>query len=319
MKGATQYRIRNWAEYNKSLVQRGSLTVWFSDDAIKTWIEELPGKTKRGRPRIYSDEAIMSALIIREIYHLPLRALQGFLLSLVSLLRLTIPIPHYSRICRRSANLGTQIKRLSRKRPTDLVFDSTGLKVYGEGEWKVRQHGKSKRRTWRKIHLAICPDTHEIIMECLTENNVADCSAMVAMSPLIPTSVKRVYGDGAYDTFECHKTLVRQGINPVIPPHRNAVPQKELLPNPRGKSRDDSVFEIMGLGGDEAARALWKKLRGYHRRSLAETAMFRLKTLFGGSLRARKTPNQRAEVLAACLAVNKMNRLGMPKGEWLLA
>lgn len=261
----------------------------------------------------------MSALIMREVFHLPLRALQGFLLSLVSLLRLAIPIPHYTRICRRSADLGTQVKRLSRKRPTDLVFDSTGLKVYGEGEWKVRQHGKSKRRTWRKIHLAICPDTHEIIMECLTENNVADCPAMVAMGPLIPTSIKRVYGDGAYDTFECHETLVRQGISSVIPPHRNAVPQKRLLSDPWGKSRDDSVFEIIGLGGGEIARALWKKLRGYHRRFLVETAMFRLKTLFGGSLKARKTSNQRAEVVAACLAINKMNRLGMPKGEWRLA
>jgi hypothetical protein len=92
MKKGSQYHIRNWADYNKSLVQRGSLTVWFSEDALKTWIEELSSKTKKGRPRIYSDEAIMSALIIREVFHLPLRALQGFLLSLVSLLRLAIPI-----------------------------------------------------------------------------------------------------------------------------------------------------------------------------------------------------------------------------------
>lgn len=118
MKKGSQYHIRNWADYNKSLVQRGSLTVWFSEDALKTWIEELSSKTKKGRPRIYSDEAIMSALIIREVFHLPLRALQGFLLSLVSLLRLAIPIsPHYSRICRRNADLGAQIKRLSKKRP----------------------------------------------------------------------------------------------------------------------------------------------------------------------------------------------------------
>jgi len=316
MKRSSRYCIRNWAEYNKSLVQRGSLTVWFSEDAIEAWLEGSSSKMKQGRPRTYSDEAILSALIIREVFHLPLRALQGFLQSLVSLLQLTMPIPHYSRICRRSVDLGAQIKRLGRKRPTDLVFDSTGLKVYGEGEWKVRQHGKNKRRTWRKLHLAICPDTHEIVIESLTENNVADCSMMVAMSPLIPSSVKRAYGDGAYDTFECHKALFHAEIEPVIPPHKNAVSREETSAN-WGRRRNEIISEIAGLGGDEEARRLWKKLSGYHRRSLVETAMFRLKTLFGGSLKARKAPNQRAEVLAACLAMNKMSGLGMPRGQWL--
>lgn len=316
MKRTTQYRIRNWAEYNRSLVQRGSLTVWFSEDAIKTWLEESVGKKGRGRPKTYSDEAILSALIIREVFHLPLRALQGFLLSLVALLQLSVPIPHYSRICRRSSELGKSTKRLSQKRPTDLVFDSTGLKVYGEGEWKVRQHGKSKRRTWRKLHLAICPDTHEIIIECLTENNVADCSMMVDIAPLIPSSVKRVYGDGAYDTSECRRTLVRLGIEPVIPPQKKAILRK-TSDSPWMEHRNKAISEIAGLGGDEVGRSLWKKLKRYHRRSLVETAMFRLKTLFGGSLKARKTSNQQAETFAACLALNKMNRLGMPNGEWL--
>ena len=122
MKRATQYHIRNWAEYNRSLVQRGSLTIWFFEDAIETWLEEPTGKKGRGRPKTYSDEAILSALVIREVFHLPLRALQRFLLSLVSLLRLSVPIPHYSRICRRSSDLGERTKRLSRKRPTDFEW-----------------------------------------------------------------------------------------------------------------------------------------------------------------------------------------------------
>jgi hypothetical protein len=318
MKSASRYRIRNWADYNKSLVQRGSLTVWFSDDAAKNWLEKPSSNMKKGHPRVYSDEAIVSALIIRGVFHLPLRALQGFLLSLVSLLQLALPVPDYSRICRRSASLGALIKRLSKKRPTDLVFDSTGLKVYGEGEWKVRQHGKTKRRTWRKVHLAICPDTNEIVMECLTENNVADCSVMVSMSPLIPPSVRRVYGDGAYDTSECRRVLANLGIESVIPPQKNAVVQ-ESHNDPWRHFRNDAIAEIAGLGGDEKARSLWKKLKKYHRRSLAETAMFRLKTLFGGSLKSRTPANQRAEIMACCLAINEMNRLGMPKGEWILA
>ena len=257
----------------------------------------------------------MSALIIREVFRLPLRALQGFLMSLVSLLRLTIPIPHYRRICRRSSSLGSQVKRLSRKRPTDLVFDSTGFKVYGEGEWKVRQHGKSKRRTWKKVHLALCPDTNEIVMESLTKNNVADCSVMVEMSPLIPSSVRRVYGDGAYDTSGCRTALAALGSEAIIPPHKNAVHQN-ICRSSGAQSRNDAISEILGLGVDKHPRALWKKLKKYHKRSLAETAMFRLKTLFGGSLKARKTVTQRAEILAACMAMNRMNQLEMPKGDW---
>ena len=154
-------------------------------------------------------------------------------------------------------------------------------------------------------------------MDCVTENNVADCSAMVSMSPLIPSSVERVYADGAYDTSRCRQALARLDIEPIIPPQKNAV-VKETRGSLWRQCRNDAIAEILGLGGDESGRSLWKKLKRYHRRSLAETAMFRLKALFGGSLRARTIPNQRAEILACCLAVNKMNRLGMPKGEWIL-
>lgn len=311
----SRYRIRNWAEYNKSLVQRGSLTVWFSDDVVKSWLQKPEARLGRGRSFTYSDQAILAALIIREVFRLPLRALQGFLMSITSFLHLGLPIPHYSRVCRRSASLGAPIKRLSRKRPTDLVFDSTGLKVFGEGEWKVRQHGKDKRRTWRKVHLAICPDTNEIVIESLTENNVADCSVMVEMSPFIPSSVRKAYGDGAYDTSGCRTALARLGIEAIIPPHKNAVYQNASRSS-GAQPRNDAIAEILGLGGDEYARALWKKLKKYHRRSLAETAMFRLKTLFGCSLKARRAATQQAEILAACMAMNRMNRLGMPKGDW---
>ena len=316
MKRDSKYRIRNWADYNKSMIQRGSITIWFSEDVIKGWTEKSSSNASRGRPRLYSDQAILTALILRAVFHLPLRALQGFLTSLVCLLRVDLPIPHYSRICRRASEAGKQIKRLSRKRPTDLVFDSSGLKVYGEGEWKVRQHGKSKRRTWRKVHLAICPDTHEIVLETLTENNIADCTVMADVCDQIPGSVEKVYGDGAYDTSECREALVRLGIEPIIPPQKNAVSKTAPLNSGRSH-RNEGVAEISGLGGDDAARKLWKKLKGYHRRSLVETAMYRFKALIGGSLRSRRMPNQKAEVLAACLAINKMTGLGMPLGEWI--
>lgn len=138
-----KHRISNWKDYNRSLVQRGSITVWFSDDALSKRHAVPTGK--RGRPTTYSDDAILTALLIRFVFHLPLRALEGFISSLASALGLGLQIPCYSQICRRAQLLGKDLKRLTKLKITDLVIDSTGLKVYGEGEWKVRQHGYSKR------------------------------------------------------------------------------------------------------------------------------------------------------------------------------
>lgn len=102
-----RYRIRNWKDYNKSLIQRGSITVWFSEDAIIKWRAASTGK--RGRPSIYSDDAILTALLIRVVFHLPLKALEGFLSSLVLALGICLQIPSYSQICRRAQLLGKHI------------------------------------------------------------------------------------------------------------------------------------------------------------------------------------------------------------------
>lgn len=309
------YRIRNWSDYNKALIQRGSVNIWFSEEALNNWFA-MNEDFERGRPKLYSNEAILCALIIKGVFHLPFRALQGFLLSLVQILGIALPIPCYTQICRRAKELGQQIQKLSHKRPTDIVFDSTGAKVYGEGEWKVKQHGKSKRRTWRKIHLAVCPDSHDIILECVTENNIADCEVLPKMQKHLPKSIKRCYADGAYDKEGCYNALKKANIDPIIPPQRNAVIQNEKE-RPWMMSRNNAIQIIEGFGGSDEARKIWKKLKGYHRRSLAETAMYRFKRIFGESLSSKKMPYQKAEVFAKCLALNKMNALGMPKGDWI--
>lgn len=314
MASQTKYIIRNWSQYNRALVQRGSITIWFSPEAIEKWLAEKEGK--RGRPKKYSDDAILCALMIKAVYHLPFRALEGFLVSMVTTLGISLPIPNYTRICRRAKELGQEIKKLSPKRPTDLVFDSTGLKVYGEGEWKVRKHGASKRRTWKKIHLAVCPDSHDIILADMTGNETADCTALPKMQKHLPKSVKRGFGDGAYDKSSCYQMFYEQGIEPIIPPQKNAR-IKNQESKPWMKSRNDAIKQIAGLGNDEDAKKLWKKLKDYHRRSISETAMYRLKILFGGSLVCREEPYQKAELFAKCLVINCMNSLGMPKGKWI--
>jgi hypothetical protein len=310
----TKYHVRNWAEYNRALINRGSLTIWFEDSSEKWLATKQVGKM--GRPRTYSDEAILCTLVIRSVFRLPLRALSGFLLWAFSAMQLNLPIPCYTRICRRAANLGQELKSLTKNCPTDIVFDSTGVKVYGEGEWKIRQHGKGKRRTWRKVHLGICPDSHEIVLSELTESKQTDGKIGRKMVRKIPNSVRVAFGDGAYDQGPFYQELHKQGIQAIIPPKRGGRLQN-LDRKPWFRDRNDAILAVAGLGNDDEARKLWKILSGYHRRSIGETAMSRFKRIFGGEFRARELKRQKAELFAKSIAMNKMTQLGMPQGEWV--
>src|SRR3712207_6108195 len=87
-------RVTNWAAYNEALRQRGSLTVWFTEDAIAAW-KATPG----GQPH-YSDLAIMTALALRAVFHLPLRQTEGLISSILQLLGLDLPVPNFSTLSR---------------------------------------------------------------------------------------------------------------------------------------------------------------------------------------------------------------------------
>jgi len=147
--------------------------------------------------------------------------------------------------------------------------------------------------------------------------NVADCDIYPKFLEISPETVERTYGDGAYDTESCYQASKAHGSSLISPPQRNAVFHEKALPHL--KARNNAILEILGLGGDEKGRGLWKKLKGYHKRSLGETAMFRFKQLFGNKLRSRSLEGQRAEARVKCEALNIMTRLGMPEGEWLAA
>lgn len=306
-----RYQITNWAEYNQSLVNRGSVTIWVSPDVIKKWLAPKE-KGKNGRPRIYNDEVILAALIIRAIYKLPLRALEGFLLSIVRALGFALRVPCYSQICRRAKSLGKILKKLSCRHPTDIVFDSTGLKVYGEGEWKVRVHGASKRRTWRKLHIAIDLKTREVVVAELTDHSKGDAQVAEKMLNKIHGRSERFYGDGAYDSHRLRQKIFAKHAKAIIPPRLNAVLSNSI--DPAIQERNAAIAIIQGFGGDQTARALWKKLTGYHSRSIVENTMFRFKTFFGGALQSRSWENQQTEIAVKCLIINKMTRLGMPTG-----
>jgi hypothetical protein len=311
-----RYCITNWSQYNTALIERGNINIWFSQDAIGKWLHK--GKRTNGHPRLYSDDAILMALVVREVFRLPLRTLQGFLRSMMQKLGLNLPVPSYTQICRRAIALKKVLQKLgkmSKRLPQDIVFDSTGLKVYGEGEWKVRQHGISKRRTWRKFHIGIDPSSLEIITMELTHNGKADAHVAEEMLKQTPNSVKRVIGDKAYDRFRFRRCVHKRGATNGTPPSRNAKVHYKTE-DPGVLERNAAITEIACLGGDDLARKLWKKLTGYHKRSLVETTMYRIKQLFGDRLRSRNMEQQYVESYIKCLVLNKMTNIGLPKGYW---
>ncbi|VEI64775.1 Transposase DDE domain [Serratia fonticola] len=175
-----KFKITNWAAYNKALVNRGSLTFWLDESVIHAWYDE-PKNSSRGRPQRYSALAISTVLMLKRVLRLTLRAAQGFIDSIFTLMNLLLRCPDYSCVSRRAKSVSIPFKNPARGKIVHLVIDSTGLKVFGEGEWKVKKHGKEKRRVWRKLHLAVDTDTHKAICTDLSLNNVTDAEAFPAL------------------------------------------------------------------------------------------------------------------------------------------
>jgi hypothetical protein len=295
-----RYRIRNWAAYNQALINRGSLTFWFDEACIAGWCANMHPEAS-GRPTIYSDIAITCARTVKEVFQLALRQTQGFVASLLTLMQLELPTPSYSTLSRRSATLDVGLDARRRQEPLHVVVDCTGLKVFGEGEWKVRQHGWQKRRTWRKLHVGVDEATGESVAQLTTEREVSDDRVLEELLAQVEDPIAHVSADGAYDTWECHRVITARQARPTIPPDSTAVDHGT------DRFRDQDVRRIAEIG-----RAAWKRECGYHRRSLSETAMFRLKTIFGRQFAAHQMRRQQTEGAIRCRALNRMTRLGMP-------
>ncbi len=304
-KPKAKYGIRNWAMYNENLKERGSITLWISEDVLQAWKPAPETVRLRGGQKQYSDGAIECLLLVKQVYHLAYRQTEGFAQSLSQLLGMELPIPDYSTLNRRAKKLNVKLPT-STKGPIHAVFDSTGLKVYGEGEWKVRQHGYSKRRTWRKLHLSVDEATGEIEAELLTGAGVDDAEAAGGLLKQTQPEIEQLSGDGAYDKEKVYKAAAAKRVSKItIPPRRDAVLWEENGSEPH--PRNENLRRIWECGRKE-----WKEESGYHRRSLAETAMFRFKTIFGDHLNARETKRQKTEARVKCAALNRMTRLGMP-------
>ena len=302
--GKVAYRVKNWKSYNSALINRGSLTVWIDEEAIANWLstEEPDG---RGRPCTYSEVAIETGLTLRSLWKISLRMAQGLLQSILDLMHVDLAAPHYSTLCRRASELKIDLKISSSKEPRHLVIDSTGLKVFGEGEWKTRIHGKAKRRTWRKLHVSIDAKTHEIVACSLTDKDTHDS---METKNLLPTGVDidAVYGDGAYDNQNAYQPIVDAGARAVIPPRSGAALMKAKTWGIVERNKNVREKWVLGI-------KLWKKARNYHLRSLVETGMYRQKQILGDRLRAIDFSRQITESRIRASILNKMTQLGMPK------
>lgn len=304
------YKLTNWPEYNQALIQRGSLMLWINEQTITDWYHQGPNKP--GGLYRYSTACIECALSLKAVLKLAFRQTQGLIQSIITMMKLDLVVPSYTQLCRRQAKLACPIKPLTNL-PTSmealhLVVDSTGLKVYGEGEWKVRKHGASKRREWRKLHLAEDVATGLIEAVELTTNSITDAQAVKSLLDQISDPINKFGGDGAYDQVQVYDALEQRAIRPIIPPRSNAIVWTDEAGVDLDHPRNEALKQI-----DELGLSGWKQQSGYHQRSLAETLMFRWKTTFGERLQSRRLTNQQSEVRIKAACLNQFTQLGMPK------
>jgi hypothetical protein len=273
----------------------------------KTWL--YVGEKQRGNQFDYSDQAILMMLTVKEVFHLTNRGVEGFMRSIFQLLKINLPVPDHSTLSKRGKDLKVSLPKKN-SQSLNIVMDSTGLKIYGEGEWKVRMHGASKRRTWRKLHIGANPDDGEIQAVLLTENGVSDDQAVEGLLEQIEQTILDFAADGAYDKRKVYDILNAHSpeVNILIPPRKNARIWQHGNSKTERLKRDQNLRAIRKLGRRE-----WKEQSGYHVRSLAETIMFRLKTIFGNDLSTRLMETQTTQALIRCMALNQMTHLGMPQ------
>ena len=303
-----KHRITNWADYNESLRRRGDVTVWFCQDAVSGWRAQRGGK--RGAQRRYSDVAIEACLTLRVVFHLALRQTQGFVRSLLQLMKIDLPVPDFSTLCRRAQSLKIAPSRRAENGPITLIADGTGLRVHGGRDWMAEKHGlPNPRKTWRKLHIGLDPATGHIVASSLTTEQVGDPGALPDLLAEVASPVHRFIGDGAYDgapTAETIRSAFGPDVELIIPPPKNAVPGECA-------ARNAHIEMIVKQG-----RMAWQKAVNYGLRSHVEAQIGRYKDVIGADLQGRKMENQTTETQIAVKALNRMTDIGRAVYERLI-
>jgi hypothetical protein len=306
-----KHKVTNWPAYDASLRQRGSLTVWFTDEAITAW-EAEPRTTRGGQPW-YSELAILTALTFRAVFRLAYRQTEGLIGSVIRLLGLDLPVPDHTTLCRRAATLEVPRPRSGNAdagrdaEPVHLLVDSTGLKLCGSGEWLIEKHGTKTRRSWRKFHLGVDANTGQIVAAALTGCEADDGAQVGPLLDQVTGAVASVTGDGAYDQDGVYTSVAERHPEAaiIVPPRATAVPSRTAESEPTQRDRHLQLIAEQGRMG-------WQRASGYTKRARAETAISRYKRVIGDGLRSRTEERRATEMDVAVHVLNRMLELGRP-------
>jgi hypothetical protein len=302
-----RYRVINWPVYEAWLRRRGDLTLWLDEAALEGWA--APRRKSPGGQSLYSELAIELVLTLRLVFHLALRQAEGFTRSVLRLLELQLPVPDHTTLSRCSRSCaGRQPQVPGTEGAIHVVLDSTGLKVFGQGEWNASKHGRARRK-WRKLHVAVDASTGEITVHILTDGHADDAAQVPALLSQTEDQIASVTAGGAYDSKPVYQAAAaRQRYPPAvvdIPPRASAVLSTDIAAAQSPRDRDIAIIADRG-------RMAWQKQTDYGRKNQVETAIGRYKHLIGPKLRARSLPGQQGAVAIAVAALNTMIRTAKP-------
>ncbi|MHC4508727.1 MAG: IS5 family transposase [Planctomycetota bacterium] len=301
----TAYRVKNWPEYEKSLRNRGDITVWFGQDAIEAWTPRKNGK-QGGQP-LYSNIAIETSLSLRLVFRLPSRQTEGFLGSICTLMSLDLPCPDHTTLSRRNRTVDVQrnIDTLP-DGPVCFIVDSTGLKICGQGEWHSRKYGEKRYKRWRKLHIGVNKDGW-IMASKVTERFEQDPSQVPDLLNQVDREIECFVGDGVYDREPVYEAIQKHspGTAMIVPPRKGAVLSNDSTRVLSQRNQHISKIERTG-------RANWRRRSGYYLQSHVENAIYRFKKIIGGRLRSKHGAVQEWEALIGCVILNRMLAIGGP-------
>jgi transposase len=315
-------KVHNWKDYNRSLVKRGEILLNFDEN----FLSELyyTDKQARGGIRKFTDKMYEYLLTIKVVLRIPWRTTIGFAKSILkkAFPYKDIEVPDYAHASRTAARLNLKIKQyVPNNIGMEIVFDSTGVNVYTTSGYHQRRYGKNclcrKRDQWKKIHFAMDLDTKQILSMAYTNSNTNDCVVIKKLCDEIQGKIKSVRADGAYDTEEFFQIIHDWGATALIPPARTSKAQHERKTKRPFKKclvpRDQIIKTIRNEKSFDEGLKMWKQQSGYHRRSLIETFMFRLKRVFGFNLQHKKDKARVNEIITKINVLNLMASLGLPK------
>ena len=262
-----RYRVTDWPAYEAGLRRRGDLTFWLDEAVLACW--HAPRQTTPdGQPR-YSQLAVELVLTLRLVSHLTLRQAEAFSRSVLRPLGLELAVPDHTTLSRRGrSSAGHQPRVASQGGPVHLVLDSTGLQLFGQGEWDAARHGRT-RRQWRKLYLAGDACTGEIVAHVLTDGNADDAAQAPGLLRQVEGTLTSLTADGAHDSDAGYRAAAARQHEPpdvVIPPSASSVLSTEgpALQTPR-----DCRIRLIA----ERGRMGWRRTTGYGRRNLVEIVM----------------------------------------------